>query len=328
MNTKLLKRLCEIFSPSGKEQMMIQFLISYIKFLPGNITLGRDKYGNLYAVKGEAESYPCIVAHLDQVGHVNHSKDFRCIETRDIIFGYSAKNHRFENCGFDDKVGIWIALECLKKYDCLKVAFFREEETGCGGSSNAEMSFFENSRYVLQCDRRGNSDIITNISFTDLCSEKFIEDIEPEKWGYQATNGMMTDVLELKEKGLGVSAINLSCGYFSPHTEEEIVVKHDVQKCLRFVEHIIETCVETYPHVSSDDYWDGYYQYEMEDELYEILSNDPALSSDDLFDMYHTNYPQLKREDFKRIVEDCKLMYGLDDENNNEEFNLDSIKIS
>lgn len=67
----------------------------------------------------------------DQVAHCHHSKDFKAIETKDIIFGYSPGKRRFENPGADDKNGIFICLECLKKYDTIKIAFFREEETGC-----------------------------------------------------------------------------------------------------------------------------------------------------------------------------------------------------
>ena len=35
-------------------------------------------------------------------------------------------------------------------------------------------------------------------------------------------NGLMTDILALKEKGLEVSCINVSCGYYNAHTDEEI----------------------------------------------------------------------------------------------------------
>ena len=194
---RLLKKLYAIHSPSGKEDKMIAFLVSYLKSLPG-VKLGRDSYGNLYAWKGESESYPCSVAHLDQVQR-NHPRDFRAIETRDIIFGFSAKEHSICGLGADDKNGIIICLEAIKKYDCMKVVFFKEEETGCHGSSRAEMKFFEDCRYVIQCDRRGNSDLITNIGCSDLCSEKFIQDIDPEKWGYKEETGMMTDVETLKE---------------------------------------------------------------------------------------------------------------------------------
>ena len=51
MNTQLLKRLYSIYSPSGKEQGMMNFLSAYIRTLPGNISLTQDRYGNLYAVK-------------------------------------------------------------------------------------------------------------------------------------------------------------------------------------------------------------------------------------------------------------------------------------
>ena len=316
MNTKLnyglLKKLYAIHSPSGKEDKMIKFLISYIKSLPGDIKLGCDNYGNLYAIKGESETYPCIVAHLDQVQRI-HSKDFKAIETRDIIFGYSPSNHQIEGIGGDDKNGIFIALEALKKYHFIKIALFKEEETGCQGSSHAEMSFFDNCRFVIQCDRRGNSDLITSIGCTDLCSEKFIQDIDPEKWGYKEEQGMMTDVEALKDRGLSVSAVNMSCGYYNPHSDEEVTVKRDIEKCWKLVQHIIEDCVETYPHeVGENSYYGCYDEWEFEEEIHSILQNDPSMTADDLYDMYQTNYPKLRLEDFERIVEEYHLLY--DDE--------------
>lgn len=289
---------------------MIKFLISYIQSLPGNIKLGKDAYGNLYAWRGESETYPCIVAHLDQVQRT-HSKDFRAIETRDIIFGYSAKNHQIEGLGGDDKNGVLIILEALKKYDCIKVVFFKEEEIGCRGSKNCMMSFFDDCRFVIQCDRRGNSDLVTSIGCTDLCSESFIRAIDPDKWGYTETQGMMTDVETLKEKGLSISAINLSCGYYNPHTDEEITVKRDLEKCWKLVQHIIEDCTGVYPHEVGENGYYGYYdEWELESEIYDILQQDPTLTGADLYEMYHTNFPRLKMEDFERIVEEYRLMYG------------------
>lgn len=287
---------------------MIAFLISYLKSLPG-VKLGKDAYGNLYAMKGESESYPCVVAHLDQVQR-SHPRDFRAIETRDIIFGFSAKEHSFCGLGADDKNGILIALEALKKYDSLKAVFFKEEETGCRGSSHAEMRFFDDCRFVIQCDRRGNSDLITSIGCTDLCSEKFIQDIDPEHWGYKPEQGMMTDVEALKEKGLPISAINISTGYYNPHTDEEITVKLDLEKCWRFVQHIIEDCSVVYHHEVGEN---GYYEeWEFEDEIHELLQQDPYMSADDLYDMYQTNYPRLTLDDFERIVQEHKDYYSYD----------------
>lgn len=333
MNTtidwSLLKKLYSIHSPSGKEDKMIKFLVSYLSSLPG-VKLGKDSYGNLYAIKGESDTYPCTVAHLDQAQR-NYPRDFRAIETRDIIFGYSAKEHSIFGLGADDKNGIIICLEAIKKYDCMKVAFFKEEETGCHGSSHAEMRFFDDCRFVIQCDRRGNSDLITNIGCTDLCSEKFIQDIDPEKWGYKEETGMMTDVETLKERGLSVSAMNMSCGYYNPHTDEEITDKRSLEKCWRFVQHIIEDCTETYPHEVGDNgsYYGYYDEWELEEEIHSILQNDPTMTAGDLYDMYQTNFPMLKPEDFERIVEEHHLLYDCEDDNDttNQNFKPDEKEI-
>ena len=105
---ELLKKLYKVYSPSGKERAMIKFIWNYTKRIPG-IKIETDITGNLYITKGEAESYPCIVAHLDQVQRL-HSKDFMTVETGEIIFGYSSRNKRLEGLGADDKNGIWICL--------------------------------------------------------------------------------------------------------------------------------------------------------------------------------------------------------------------------
>lgn len=293
----LLKKLYEIHSPSRNERAMKKFIKGYVKkHIPG-VTFRSDHVGNLYMTRGNSETYPCIVAHLDQVQR-EHSKDFKAIETEDIIFGYSPKNRRREGLGADDKNGIWIALKCLEKCECIKVAFFVSEEIGCVGSRGADLSFFEDTRFVIEPDRRGYEDLIIDISFTSLCSNDFLRDIGFEKFGYKEESGMMTDVLELKERGLGVSCINLSCGYYEPHTHEEFTVKKDLLNCLRLVEHIIENCQSVYPHENLDS---GYYGMDAETEIWNILSCDPNLSVEDLYEMYHTNYPFLEIEDFEII---------------------------
>lgn len=318
LNYNLLKRLYSIHSPSGREQGMTRFLVSYLKSLPGNIKLGKDTYGNLYAIKGESETYPCIVAHLDQVQR-EHSRDFKATETRDIIFGYSPTTHAFEGLGADDKNGILIALEALKHYPAMKAAFFKEEETGCKGSENAEMTFFKDCRYVIQCDRRGSSDLITSIGFTDLCSEDFIRAANPEQWGYSEENGLMTDVETLKERGLEVSAVNMSCGYYNTHTDEEICHKRDLEKCWHLVQHIIEDCTDTYPHTAQHIGYADDYEWEVEEELYSLLQQDPGLTGSDLYDMYHTNFPNLTQEGMERIVEEYHALYEDDEPFNPED---------
>ena len=326
LNWSLLKKLYTIHSPSGKESKMIAFLISYLNTIPG-VELEKDSYGNLYAKKGDAESYPCIVSHIDQVQRI-HSKDFKAIVTGDIIFGYSARNHQIEGIGGDDKNGIFIALQALKKYTYLKAVFFREEETGCNGSSHAEMSFFDDCRFVIQCDRRGNSDLITTISCTDLCTEQFIRDIDPVKWGYKEERGAMTDVEILKERGLSVSAVNMSCGYYNPHTDEEITVKSDLEKCWRMVRHIIEDCTDVYPHEAGENDRFGYgFECEIEDEIHSILDVYPGITADEIYNLYNVHFPRLNLSDIERIMEEHSIWFSSEEDTEDEEIPFDNLTI-
>ncbi len=298
---ELLKKLYKIYSPSGKEWAITKFIWNYVKEIQ-EVRIEIDKMGNLYIVKGESESYPCVVAHLDQVQRL-HSKDFMPIETKDIIFGYSPNNKRQEGLGADDKNGIWIALKCLEKYDTLKVAFFVSEEIGCIGSSKADMEFFKDCRFIVEPDRRGYQDIIIKIGWTSLCSPEFLKDINYEKFGYRVTDGMMTDIQELKERGFSGSCINLSCGYYEPHTDHEFTIKKDLLKCLSLVQNIIENCNKVYYHQSESskhDYQDDIYEAARED-IFSVLDTDPSITVDDLFYMYQTNYSFLDREEIEEI---------------------------
>ena len=191
---------------------MIKFLLWWLRNNVPEARVDIDKeIGNIYVTKGVSDTYPCLVAHIDQVQSI-HSRDFQAFETKDIIFGYSPKNKRLEGLGADDKNGVWICLKCLMKYENIKVSLFVSEEVGCIGSSKANMDFFKDVRFVIQCDRRGNNDLIASICSTEIASKEFIEATGHEQFGYHLEEGMMTDLLTLKENGLAVSCINLSCG--------------------------------------------------------------------------------------------------------------------
>lgn len=309
---KLLKQLYEIYSPSGNEKRLKKFIKYYINERMPEVRIEADNTGNFYITKGTAETYPCVVAHLDQV-QKTHSKDFRAVETNEIIFGYSSKNRRQEGLGADDKNGIWIALKCLEKYDSIKIAFFVQEETGCQGSSRAYMEFFSDCRFVLQCDRRGAGDLITNASWSELCSEEFLQDIDYTGFGYKLETGMLTDVATLKENGLLVSALNISCGYYEPHTDHEFTIKADLQNCLELVCHIIDSCTKVYPHEDETSYGGYYscrsYYFDEYDELCDLIDNylsyDPKAKVADIYELYHDCFPSVPKSDYEEIIQMC-----------------------
>ena len=125
--------------------------------------------------------------------------------------------------------------------DVIKCAFFHSEEIGCVGSRNADMEWFKDVGYCFQGDRRGNSDFVNSIS-GKLFSKSFTKKIKPllSHHGYKITSGAITDVGQLAENGIGVCVANMSCGYYAPHSDQEIVIFEDANNCLTMVDRLID----------------------------------------------------------------------------------------
>lgn len=263
-----LKKLYNISSHSGDEKRIRKYVKKQCE--KRGALCWVDTCGNLYAVKGDAETYPCVVSHLDEV-HGNRSAGYRVIQSGDTIFGYDVETMETCGIGADDKNGIWVCLQALERYDVMKCAFFVSEEVGCIGSSHADMTFFDDARFVLQCDRRGGSDFITNAAGVDLCTESFVNDAMIDWFGYSKANGSVTDVMELKERGLKVCACNISCGYYNPHTDSEATKVSELRNCLDLVCNIIDNCKDVYPHeyerkvFSYNSYYGNYNPYRHDD---------------------------------------------------------------
>lgn len=254
-NMELLKKLYLIDAKSGAEKKQRDFIVKYVKDIK-DVTVDTDKAGNLLIKKGTSDTYPCIVAHMDEV-HTKRDKDFTLVESNGFIMGMNVGKRERHGIGADDKNGIWVALKCLEKYDAIKCAFFVSEETGCIGSSKVNMSFFNDCRFVLECDRRNNGDFIDYIS-GELCSNDFVKDANIKDYGYKRSNGLTTDVGELKTRGLKVSCCNMSCGCYEPHTASEYTYFPDLEKCLKFAQHIIEDCTKVYPHERKKAYYNSF----------------------------------------------------------------------
>lgn len=243
---KLLEQLYKISSPSRHENDMIKFILKQLNQMGAKYTI--DKIGNIYATKGVSKTYPCVVSHTDEV-HLNHPEGFQVITAGgNLIFGYDVISRQHVGIGADDKNGIWICLKCLEEFDVFKCVFFVSEEIGCIGSALADMIFFQDCRFVLQCDRKGYCDIVTNANMTELCSKKFLQDICASKFGYKEADGMLTDVVMLKDRGLDISCVNISCGYYYPHSEHEFTNMKDLIRCLDLVKYIIVNCRRVYKH--------------------------------------------------------------------------------
>ena len=236
IDLNLLKDLYKINSYSGEETEIRKFILSYLKKHYTGLKIRVDKVGNIYVTKGKAKHYGVIASHMDQVG--KYKGKIYIFRHNNIMIGIGEHGQQV-NLGADDKNGVWIALQMLKYEPVLKCVFFVGEEVGCVGSSACDMSFFDNAKYVIQCDRRNGGDFINETYSTELCDDSFISKELKAKYGYKDTYGMMTDVETLKERGLKVACCNMSCGYYNPHRDNEFTNVKELINCLNFVREIV-----------------------------------------------------------------------------------------
>lgn len=279
LNLELLKTLCEIEHPSGKEQRMMGFILNFCYAIEG-ISIEIDEENNLFVTKNTTnpEVYPCLVAHIDEI--LKYS-DIKCARIKgNKIYGFYKKTGKQCGLGLDDAFGIYICLHCLVVLPDLKICFTTKEEMGCLGAELAALNidFFENCRFLLQADRTGGHDLITHTNGIDVTSSEFLKDIDPllEKYKYKEAAGTMTDIGTLKEN-INLSAVNISCGYYRAHTHNEFGNLNELCNCLNFILEIIQLNDKVYEHTSELGYsWKRYYGYYKDDidDPYSLATSD------------------------------------------------------
>jgi len=238
---ELLKGLYGINSKSGHEAQIKEFFMAQLAGL--DLVVEEDSFGNIFITKGVAGSYPCVTAHLDEV-HVPTERNI--VVEGDMIYAVDSQGERV-GIGADDKNGLWIINHLLHTKPVLKVALFVQEErdgemAGCRGSRDCSLDFFNDVRYILAVDRKGNSDVVT-VGKGDirLCDDDMFPAALLQKYGYECVPGGRTDVVALKERGLQTPCCNIGCGYYNAHKPNEYTVFSHLQKALAFVSELIDT---------------------------------------------------------------------------------------
>lgn len=209
----------------------------------------KDTYGNLYVNRDATKVKPYVVAHLDTVAESKQHKTL-CLDKQQQYLTAKRRGRQC-NLGADDGVGVYAALTLFDELD-IGLAFFRDEEIGCIGSSHAQGEWLQNASYFIQLDRKGHQDIIFNSMGQSIASDTFIEKVSAigQSFDYKPCTGGLTDVVTLSTDGIvKVSCVNLSCGYYNPHKATEYIDLIDMQYAIDFARSIIGTLGNThYPH--------------------------------------------------------------------------------
>jgi len=222
---KLLKKLYLIHSPSRSELRMSRFIQrTLIKM--GIQDFNVDSNNQIYRLIPDT---PLISAHMDQVPM---SKKLKNVETvrkkgRTIIVGDG-------NLGADDKNGVWILLKILEKMKN-KISFIFSTEEEVGGNIRELLKdnekIVKKLKYAIVFDRRNSGDIIGTLNY--YCTEKFQDKLKEigKKYKFKSARGTVSDANPISEY---ISCVNLSCGYYEPHTNKEYTVFEELINSLKF----------------------------------------------------------------------------------------------
>lgn len=249
-----LEKVLVIPTDSHNEEYMRQFLIKEINNIP-NTKINISEYG-IQVYKNIKKLSPMFCCHIDTVHDIPTKYKIQKHILNDNIYYTSDYG-----IGGDDKCGVYICLELLKNLDSVQVCFLSREEIGCVGSYNIDINT-DNISMFISIDRKGNRDLITEYIYSRLSSECLNEVLNiTNQYEYKQTSGLITDSFILQQR-YNISAINLSCGYYNPHTLDEYVNYNDIMYCLDMC-YALNNINEQYPYKIKDiiEYDDDDYSY-------------------------------------------------------------------
>lgn len=173
-----------------------------------------------------------LIAHLDTVH-----------ETVPTEFIYSSDGNEVsspQGVGGDDRCGVYMIFEILKKVNC-SVLFLEDEECGLVGAKKfikTELAKTLSFNYIIELDRKGYNDAV----FYNLNNPKFEKFIT--KRYFEKAYGTRSDISEIAPF-LNVAAVNLSCGYYYAHTKNEMVDLTEVETIISEVVNLLLSTKET-----------------------------------------------------------------------------------
>ena len=231
----LLKDLYLIYSPSEHEGEMSKFIQQELSDM--SVKFEVDKQGQIFSLKGGT---PLLVAHMDQV---SSSKLEKVWHHDNIMVGTG-------NLGADDKNGIFILLKLIWEFrDKVSFIFSVCEEkcssiNGIGQVLNPNKTLLKEMLYGLVFDRRNGSDIIGEKN--SYCTKDFDTVLESlgKDFGYRSVSGSFSDCNAISNK---LSCVNLSCGYYNPHSPNEITVLSELENSLNFGRKIVSEIKAKFP---------------------------------------------------------------------------------
>lgn len=220
--------------------------------------------GFLYA---EGNLPVILVAHLDTVHH----------EVPSIIY-YSQEGRYVmspQGIGGDDRCGVIAILSILQETSLRPhVIFCEDEEIGGVGASKFCKKIAEvKANYMIEIDRKGDNDCV----FYDCDNPEFTEFVEG--FGFVTEWGSFSDI-SIIAPHLGIAAVNLSSGYYNPHTNHEYVDLVALRNVIDKIKDMLNTETSKFEYIESTK-TKGYLPASYYNELYRKYCSSAYHDDDD-----------------------------------------------
>ena len=179
-----------------------------------------------------------------------------------------------QGIGGDDRCGIYMILQLVKTYKC-SILFCEDEEIGCVGVKKfiKSMPGVVNNlkiqcNYIIELDRKGSDDAV----FYN-CDNKDFETFITTKTKFKKAFGSCSDISHLAP-AVGLAAVNFSCAYYNPHTDDEYVLLEELEENIEEIKKLLtisETCgaydyiEKTYNYAGGKGYTNNYHNYNADD---------------------------------------------------------------
>ncbi len=241
----MFRKLCRMSQSDLKKFVSKELKKTHDKVIAGD--------GYVYA----QGTFPVLlVAHLDTVH-----------EALPTIFVYDEKTGALsspQGIGGDDRCGVYMILEVIKKYNC-SVLFCEDEEVGGIGATKftkTELAKTLEFNYIIEFDRQGCDDAV----FYNCGNEDFEEFITKDY--FKTSWGTFSDI-SILAPFFGCAAVNLSCGYYKPHTKSEYVILSEMDESVYAACRILErtTKNDKFEYIES---YGGYLDWQDDDKRYMI----------------------------------------------------------
>lgn len=139
-----------------------------------------------------------------------------------------------QGIGGDDRAGVFMILQIIKKARC-HVLFCEDEEIGGKGAEQfAKSGIKPQVNYLVELDRRGRNDAV----FYGCANQEFIQFVEG--FGFQEEFGTFSDISIIAPQ-LETAAVNISAGYYYEHSPREYIDLVYMMKNVERVTRMVKT---------------------------------------------------------------------------------------